>query len=212
MTHPANGAGSPLHLNRPRGRDAWRFARQFFRSPMTTASLVPSSSYLAERMVAPIPRTGDPAVVELGAGTGAFTAAAQRVLGGRGTHVAIECNREWARLLASRYPGVDVVCADAHDLLDVLAARGMRADVVISGLPWAAYWPKDKQPLVELVADSLVERGSFTQFSYAWSRWAPPARRQHRELRENFEETVVSRTVMRNFPPAYVYFARRPRA
>lgn len=211
MTHPANAGSGPLRFP-GRGRDGWRFAKQFLRSPATTASLVPSSARLAEQMIAPIPRTGDPAVVELGAGTGVFTAAAQRVLGGRGTHVAIECNRDWAELLAKRYPGVDVVRADAHELLDVLAVRGLRADVVISGLPWAAYWPKDKRPLVELVADSLTEHGSFVQFSYAWSRWAPPARRQHRELKDTFEETVVSRTVLRNFPPAYVYFARRPRS
>ena len=50
------------------------FVREFVRSPLRTASIVPSSSRLAEQMVAALPAEGDPVVVELGPGTGAFTA------------------------------------------------------------------------------------------------------------------------------------------
>ncbi|WP_231644710.1 class I SAM-dependent methyltransferase [Sciscionella sediminilitoris] len=169
---------------------------------------MPSSPALAARMVAPIPRTGDPFVVELGAGTGAFTVAAQEVLRGRGRHLAVECNPEWAALLADRHPGVEVVQARAHELPALLDRP---ADVIISGLPWSAYWPEGQRPLIELLAGALGPEGTLTQFSYSWSRWAPPARRQHREFGAAFEELVVSRTVLRNLPPAYVYYARRPR-
>lgn len=188
------------------------FLREFLKSPATTAAIRPSSRYLAAEMVAPIPGRGDPVVVELGPGTGAFTGVIQDRLAGRGRHLALELNPRWAEALAERYPAVDTVCVDARELPRVLADRGVRADVIVSGLPWAAHAVRDGRPLTEVLADSLTAGGVFTQFAYTWTRWAPPARRQLRDLRASFEETVISRTVWRNLPPAVVYFARRPRS
>lgn len=58
---------------------------------------------------------------------------------------------------------------------------------------------------------TLREPGVYTKFTYDWTRWAPPGRRQHAALRAVFEEVVAGRTVWRNAPPAFVYSARRPR-
>lgn len=187
------------------------FLREFVKSPTTTAAVGPSSRFVARDMVAPIPKRGEPVVVELGPGTGAFTELIQERLGGRGRHLALELNQGWAESLGERFPGVETLCADARELPGLLADRGVRADVVVSGLPWAAHTPKDGVSLVRLIADSLTEEGAFTQFAYTWTWWAPPARRQFAEVRSVFEETVVSRTVWRNLPPALVYLARRPR-
>ncbi|MER6993819.1 methyltransferase domain-containing protein [Saccharopolyspora hirsuta] len=187
------------------------FLWEFVKSPTTTAAVGPSSRALAEQMVAPIPHRGDPVVVELGPGTGAFTEVIQRRLGGRGHHLALELNSRWAAQLGERFPGVESVCADARQLPVLLRERGLRADVVVSGLPWVAHAAVDGVPLVRLVAESLAPGGAFTQFAYTWTRWAPPARRQLADLRAEFEETVISRTVWRNLPPAVVYLARRPR-
>ena len=46
---------------------------EFLRDPLRTASALPSSRALALAATAPVPATGDPVVVELGPGTGAFT-------------------------------------------------------------------------------------------------------------------------------------------
>ena len=136
----------------------------------------------------------------------------QQRLGGRGQHLAIELNPRLAGLLRQRHPGVDVAVAGAAQLPELLAARGLGgADVVVSGLPWAAY-PVTGPRLTDVIAGSLRPDGAFTQFTYVWSRWAPPARRQHRWLREAFEEVVASRTIWPNLPPALVYLARRPSA
>ena len=71
-------------------------------------------------MTAPIAASGEPVVVELGPGTGAFTRTIQTALGGRGRHVALEVNTQFTSLLAERFPGVDVIPADARDLVAVL--------------------------------------------------------------------------------------------
>jgi phospholipid N-methyltransferase len=192
------------------GAGSGRFLREFIRSPLRTAAVLPSSAWLAAPMVAGIPERGEPVVVELGAGTGAFTSAIQRRLSGRGRHIVVELNDRFAAEIARAYPSAEVVCADAVRLPGLLA--GLRAgpvDAVVSGLPWVAY--AGQPPLVESVARVLAPTGVCTQFAYTWTRWAAPARRLLDDLRAHFEEVVTTATVWRNLPPAVVYVARRPR-
>lgn len=193
--------------------DTGRFVREFVRDPLRTASVTPSSPALAAAMVRAIPAAGEPVVVELGPGTGAFTRAIQEHTGGRARHVAVELNARWAQLLADRHPEVDVVRADARELPRLLAERGITAvDAVVSGLPWVAYSPgPDGRGLHGVITEVLAPTGVFTQFGYTWTRWAPPARRQLADLRAHFAEVTTSRTVWRNVPPAVVHEARRPR-
>lgn len=188
------------------------FLREFLRDPFTVAAVAPSGTRLADLVTTPLPRDGDPLVVELGPGTGAFTAAIQRRLAGRGHHLAIEINEQFAGPLAARYPRVDVAVADARRLPDLLAQRGhQRADVIVSGLPWAAFGESTQDDLLHAVTSTLAPDGAFTTFAYTISRWAPPARRLRRSLSARFEEVVTGRTVWANMPPAFVYFCRRPR-
>lgn len=187
-----------------------RFLWEFVRSPLRTASVLPSSASLAARMVAGVPERGEPVVAELGAGTGAFTSAIQRRLDGRGRHVVVELNDRFAARISRAHPGVEVVCADAVRLPELLAGLGVeQVDVVVSGLPWVAY--AGRPPLVESVARVLSPAGVYTQFAYTWTRWATPARRLLGDLRTEFEEVVTTATVWRNLPPAVVHVARRPR-
>jgi phospholipid N-methyltransferase len=188
------------------------FLREWLRDPMTVAAVAPSGRRLADLITATVPRDGDPLVVELGPGTGAFTAAIQRRLAGRGHHLAIELNPRFGQRLAARFPLVDVAVADARDLHDVLAQRGpRRADVIVSGLPWAAFAGDMQDELLSTVTGALGPGGAFSAFGYSLFRWAPPARRLRRSLAASFEEVVTSRTVLANMPPAFVHFCRRPR-
>lgn len=183
------------------------FLREFLLSPLRTASVTPSSPSLAEQMIAALPAGGDPVVAELGPGTGVFTEAIQRRLAGRGRHVAIEMNPEMVAFVSRRCPGVEVIRGAAADLPDILAAQGIHGvDHVVSGLPWSAFTGS----LIDTIAGSLAPDGVYTQFTYAWTRWAPPAHRQLAQLRHAFGEVLITRTVWRNLPPAFVYVSRRP--
>ncbi|ROO87247.1 phospholipid N-methyltransferase [Actinocorallia herbida] len=187
------------------------FLREFAHDPRTVGAVAPSGPALARAATAVVPGTGSPVVVELGPGTGAFTGPIQRRLAGRGRHIAVEVNVRFARRLAVSLPGVEVVHADASDLAEVLARRGLgRADVVVSGLPWAAFTGDRRHAVLSAVVASLPPHGVFTTFAYVHARWMPPARRLHAELRSRFDEVVVGRTVWANLPPALVYYCRRP--
>ncbi|GLZ53085.1 methyltransferase domain-containing protein [Actinomycetospora sp. NBRC 106378] len=201
-------------------RDDARFAAQFVRAPVATASVWPSSSALA-RTVADAAlgpegptRTTAPVVVELGAGSGAFTLELARRLGGRGRHLAVELNPALAHHLAQRLPTVEVVPADVAELPTLLAVRGLPAtggvDVVVSGLGWSATRPGRDDSLLPVVASTLAAGGVFVQFGYTFTRWAGPARALEEELRELYGEVTTSPTVWRNLPPAVVHRAARP--
>jgi phospholipid N-methyltransferase len=152
-------------------------------------------------------------VVELGAGTGAFTEQIQHRLGGRGHHIAVEINERFARRLATRFPAVDVVADDARNVAGLLAARGHQyADIIVSGLPWAAFAPGLQDDVLSAVVGALAPQGVFTTFAYSYLRWAPPARRLRRSLEGAFEEVVRSRSIWANVPAAFVYHCRRPTA
>ncbi|MEU7893138.1 methyltransferase domain-containing protein [Nonomuraea sp. NPDC049152] len=192
--------------------DTTLFFGQFMRSPGTIGALAPSSRRLAETVCAPVPERGEPTVVELGPGTGPFTAEIQRRLNGRGHHLAIELNPRLATLLADRFPRVDVAQDDAARLPDLLRERNLtRADVVVSGLPWAAFPEELQRRLLGAVTATLCPSGAFTTFSYVHAMPLASARRFRALLSERFEEVVLGRTVWRNTPPAYVLHARRPR-
>lgn len=192
--------------------DTALFLGQFLRAPATIGAFAPSSRRLSASVCTPVPERGEPTVVELGPGTGAFTVEIQRRLSGRGHHLAVEVNQPLAALLARRFPTVDVVHDDATQLGRLLGERGLRqADVVISGLPWAAF-PEDVQRgLLGAVCSTMSPSGAFTTFSYIHAIPLNSARRFRALLAERFEEVVPGRTVWRNAPPAFVFHARRPR-
>lgn len=195
---------------RPGGRSV-SFLREFVRDPMSVGAVAPSGAALAEVATAAVPRAGSPVVVELGPGTGAFTRRIQERLPRAGRHIAVELNARFAGRLAVAHPAVDVVVADATDLRRVLAGRGLgRADVIVSGLPWAAFGEQAQGDILAEVVAVLPPDGVFTTFAYVHARWAPPAQRLLRSLRSRFDEVVVSRTVWANVPPALVYVCRRP--
>ncbi|TYC21638.1 methyltransferase domain-containing protein [Micromonospora sp. MP36] len=183
------------------------------RHPLATGAVLPSGPTLARDITAAVPRAGHPLVVELGPGTGAFTGAIQQRLAGRGHHLAVELNPAFATGLARRHPAVEVVRADAAALGELLAERRLAAaDVVVSGLPWAAFPARRQRAILAAVVGALNAGGVFTTFAYRHALPTRPARRFHRLLTGVFDEVTVGRTVWANLPPALVYHCRRPLA
>lgn len=188
------------------------FLRQWLRAPARMGAVAPSSRRLAEAVCAAVPERGEPVVVELGAGTGPFTAEIQRRLRGRGRHLAVEIDPLLAARLAHRYPAAEVIRRDAVQLRQLLDERRVYgADVVVSGLPWALFPHATQERLMDATASALGPAGTFTAFTYLHAVPLAAARRFRELLTDRFEEVVPSRTIWRNTPPAFVLHARRPR-
>lgn len=181
------------------------------RSPRTVGAIAPSSPRLARRLTAPIPETGDPVVVELGAGTGAVSVAIDRKLAGRGRYLALEADPAMLTALRQRIPHIEAHHADAVELPGLLVRHQIgAADVVVSGLPWALFTTDTQDQLLSQITAALAPHGVFTTFAYLHALGATPARRFRALLHRRFGEVLPTRTVWRNLPPAITYVCRRP--
>jgi len=187
------------------------FLRAALRAPGTVGAVTPSSPQLAAVLASIVPRTGTPTVVELGPGTGAVSAVIEERLPAGARHVAVELDAEMVEYLRRTRPGLEVVPGDARNLSALLAERGIdHVDSVICGLPWALFDDVTQQAVLAEVSRAIGDTGAFTTFAYLHGMTLGAARQFRRTLRGSFEEMLVSATVWRNVPPAFVYVCRRP--
>jgi phosphatidylethanolamine/phosphatidyl-N-methylethanolamine N-methyltransferase len=187
------------------------FLAAFLRRPATMGAVVPSSARLSAVLTSVVPTVGTPVVVELGPGTGAVSAAIDDRLPQGARHLAVELDAGMVDFLRRTRPGMDVVNGDARDLGRLLAERGVaHVDAVVCGLPWALFDETTQFRILTEVGHAIGATGAFTTFAYLPGMALPAAHRFRRTLRARFEEVIVTATVWRNMPPAFVYVCRRP--
>jgi len=186
------------------------FLKQLRTAPRAVGAIAPSSSALAEAMVAPIDFALARAIVELGPGTGSITAAIAARLTPRTRYIGIEISPAFCAGLTRRFPGLDFVNGSAGDLQAILATAGIgAADAVICGLPWASLPVDFQERTLAAVAASLSPGGLFVTFAYLQGLMLPAAHRLRRTLRREFATVQRTRIVWRNLPPAFAYVCRR---
>ena len=187
----------------------WWFFREFAKSPGEIGAIAPSGAQLARRIVRAADIRPGHRVIELGAGTGAFTGELASIPGI--DFLALEPNPQLAGLLAKKFDGLRVSERPAEELDLVLAERGWdRVDRIVSGLPFAA-WPAEAQDAVfAAVSEALTPGGRMVTFSYLTSQLFGPAKRLRRVLDTRFDRVDRTETQWRNLPPAFVYVCDGP--
>lgn len=189
---------------RARASEYLDFLAAWVKKPRQTASVVPSSRYLARLMVAQV----DPAdgrVLELGGGTGVFTRAILQTGLPPEKLEVVEINPAFARGLRRHFPQVSVLETPAQIVSTATAGAPGEYQTVVSGLPLLAM---DRHMHMDILSESfrmLRPGGSFVQFTYSMR---PPV---SRDVIDALDLTVerAGQTV-RNFPPATVFrFTRR---
>jgi phospholipid N-methyltransferase len=101
--------------------------------PSLVGALLPSSKRLAQAMAREA--EGADALIELGAGTGAVTAALRAADPDRPL-LAVELQPHLAAGLQRRFPDVDVACAAAHEVLAEQHDQALADTVLVSSLPF----------------------------------------------------------------------------
>ena len=181
--------------------DTLRFIGRLVARPMTTGAVAPSGRALSRAMAAQIPANAEGPILELGPGTGVVTAAMieRGIAADRIT--AVEYDRDFAALVASRYPGVHVINGDAFDLDKTLGNRpktGFAA--ILSSMPLVNFPMAMREALLADVLGRLQPGAPFIQFSYRLRSPVPPPA----------DVTVVQAAfVLLNVPPARVWVYRR---
>ncbi len=201
MSDASNGTGLREHV--------FLFSR-FLRSPRTVGAVTASSRALAEAMVEGIDLTRPGHVVELGPGTGVFTAAIAERLGADTRFLAVDIDAAFVQQIRKRWPGIECVCASAERLDDLVVERAMYPiDHIVSGLPFVSLPPPMTKQILASVSTVLRPGGTFTTFQYMHGYALPQAASFRRCMTERMGSQPHTRLVVRNVPPAVVLTWRK---
>lgn len=172
----------------------WQFIRSFFKKPLQTGALLPSSPYLAKAMAKKINFKTASVIVELGSGTGVITKELLKRMRKDAKLYAFEINKGFCKDLAKiKDPRLQVHRADARIFSTIVP----EADVVLSGLPLVSFSDKDHRKVLSEI--KKVTKTLYVQFHYS-----PLGESFLKEELGKFKRSLV----VRNVPPAIIYTVR----
>jgi phospholipid N-methyltransferase len=181
----------------PRISDLQVFLNRWLHQPRTVGAIAPSSAALARAMVTTAQPFDGP-VLELGAGTGVFTAALLAAGVAPAALTLVECVPEFAALLRHRAPGARILACDARQL--VPAQFTTAPTCIVSGLPLRAMSASVVDEIVSAAFDCAAPDACMVQFTYGLR--CPVPESTLRSLGLSADRTAW---VWRNLPPAWVW-------
>jgi phospholipid N-methyltransferase len=175
------------------------FISQFFKQNKMVGSLIPSSRFLAKKILKNIPFEDAKVIVELGPGTGVFTKKIMQRLNPDTQFVVIELNDMFYQNLKTKVTqeNCHIIHGSASDLQKILSDLGFqKADCIISSLPLSNF-PKDLRiEIMQAILHCLTPKGTFLQFQYTLQ--------SKKHFKSIFTHVSIDYAAI-NFPPAFVY-------
>ena len=175
------------------------FIKEFWKDKKMIGSILPSSKFLAAKMLNHIPLENTKLIIELGPGTGIFTEKIIEKIGASTHLIVLELNTDFCKELKAKInlPNVHIKEASADKIGEIMKQIGFeKADIIISTLPLANFSEELRNSILEIVHESLNEKGSFIQFQYSLNAF--------KNLKKLFTVVKLNFTAL-NFPPAFVY-------
>jgi phospholipid N-methyltransferase len=179
------------------------FAKNFLQHPRMLGSLIPSSRFLVDRLLAKVDWERARTIVEYGPGVGTITA---HILSRMSPHtrlVVFEMNEDFVCYLKRTFPDprLHVVHGSAASVqreLDRLKLDG--ADYIISGIPFTSMPVKLREKIMAESREALRPGGAV--LVYQFTRTVLPYLRSHfNQIDQDFEP--------RNILPARLFFCTR---
>jgi phosphatidylethanolamine/phosphatidyl-N-methylethanolamine N-methyltransferase len=177
----------------------------------TVAAISPSSIHLASAMVEPLPLSETLIAVELGAGTGSMTRALLDELPRRATLLAFEINPRFVNYLKANFrdPRLVLINESVENIEQELRRRGYdHADAVVSSLGLGFMSERKRRKIFDALMPFVRPHTVLTQFQYVHAMQFSNGRLRRLSLKpllNDYFDSVESRIIWRNLPPAYVY-------
>lgn len=183
-----------------------RLLKEFVRDPGGVGTVMPSSKHLAKAMTSNIGIEKAKNVVEVGPGSGVFTAHILKLLSPGTKYFLVELNPRIHSHLTEMFPDVKIYNESVENLSKLMKREGMdSADVVVSGLPWASFPPELQHKLLDAIYSSLSNGGVLTTYGYLQGKILPGGLNIKKLLKSHFNTVESSKTIWKNLPPAFVY-------
>jgi phospholipid N-methyltransferase len=134
------------------------------------ASVTPTSRFGVERVCERISFPESKLILEYGPGTGNFTSLLLKNMDEHSRLIAIERNSDFCRILQKsiRDPRLAIIHDSAENVLDVLkscnGAGELKADYIISGLPFSLLPRKRKMTILKNTHAALKKGGKFLAY------------------------------------------------
>ena len=176
------------------------FVKQYVSKPRSVGAILPSSKYLAKKMMENINFESASYIVEYGPGTGAFTEKMLRQRKQGTTVLLFESNIEFYKLLQEKYkdePNLHIINDSAEQIGQYLLEHDIPwVDYIVSGLPFKSLPHTVSSNILTQTKKHLKDGGKFITFQYTLTKRA--------FIGQFFSNIHITRE-MRNFPPAYVF-------
>jgi len=204
------------------------FFRQFVDDFFHMGAILPSSKYLGRAAAAYLAQKQGPVqVLEAGAGSGAFTRQIVPLLSGGDSLDLVEINPDLMAFLKQSFaeePAFQVVPGVGLNFINDDVRKlpaGQSYDYIIFSLPLTNFSPAMVEEILTLMMARLKPGGIFSyvkyifigQVKYVLSSHASKVKMQaNQELIESFAKRyqIERRVVMRNVPPSWVYYWKKP--
>ncbi len=196
------GSESDVQWSAPAAH-AVAFFKGFLRHPRIVGSVIPSSRFLAQRILRLARLHSARTIVELGPGTGPITRAMLAVMTPHARLLCIEIDDAFASALRREPdPRLVVHHGSALELSDALREPALPApDVVVSGIPFSTMPAEMGRRILEQVWQTLAPGGRFIAYQFRGE--------VARLGREVMGLPAVS-TELRNVPPIRIYSWTKP--
>ncbi|MFD0048094.1 class I SAM-dependent methyltransferase [Actinomycetes bacterium NPDC127524] len=176
-----------------------KFFLQYLFFPRKIGAVLPSSDYLAEKMVETVDFKSAKYIVEYGAGTGVFTDKIMKYRNADTIVMLFESNEVFYKILKEKYKSKNnlIIVNDTAENIDkyIKKYNFPFIDYVISGLPFASL-PKDvSNVILNKTRKLLKHRGKFITFQYTLFK---------KILFDQYFEQINIKREYRNVPPAFV--------
>jgi phospholipid N-methyltransferase len=164
---------------------------------------MPSSRFLAEKMLHNIDFSKAEVLIELGPGNGAITKIILKKMLPTSTLICFEINDNFHKYLSEiKNPQLIVLKVSAENIEIQLEKLGFsHADFIISSLPLTIIPEQISNSILRNSHKVLKVGGTFTQYQYSLTYF--------KKLKAVFKEAISLKFEFLNFPPAFIYYCKK---
>lgn len=177
------------------------FVKQYLMKPRSVGAILPSSKYLANKMMEGIDFNRATCIVEFGPGTGIFTDALLSRRKKNTKLILFETNHEFCAILKEKYQNESnlyIYHASAECIEEHLLHHDIQSvDYIVSGLPFASLPSHVSTQILHETKRYLKNNGQFITFQYTLFK---------KKFIGKYFRNIRTKRVFRNVPPAYVLF------
>ncbi len=177
----------------------FNFFKEAIKNYKTSGTVIPSSKYLANKMLKEIDFNTAQVIVELGPGNGAITHHILNKIQPNTLLVCFEINDVFYQELKKiKHPQLIVLKASAEKIKFEIEKLGYSsADYIVSSLPLTILPKEISHTILEKSYRFLTLNGAFIQYQYSLT--------YYKKLKEVFGDAIGLSFEPLNFPPAFIY-------